>query len=106
MATKSSTTGINTEGIGKIKSAIDAYRKAVSKKCDVSAKASLITSAVKGTTSEQTLKQMALAIDTKMKEYIRQLDQYDQLLDSMKTLYTANDESNTSFSEVTKNLNV
>ena len=104
MATTASTTGINTGGINKVKSALDDYRKAVQKKCDISATAKQVANAIKGTTSEATLKQMALTIDTRMKQYINQLGQYDQLLDQMASSYNKNDEGNTTFVEVTKNL--
>lgn len=105
MATTASTTGINTAGLSKIKVALEAYRNAVSRKCNVSATTAQVQAAVKGTSSEATLRQMALAIDTKMKQYISQLNQYDKLLDSMKSAYSTNDQSNSSFSEVTKKLN-
>ena len=105
MATTASTTGINTAGLSKIKSALNAYRNSVSRTCNVSATAAQVQAAVKGTSSERTLKQMAAAIDAKMRQYISQLNQYDRLLDTMKGAYTTNDSANTSFSEISKKLN-
>ena len=104
MATTASTTGINTAGMSKVKVALESYRNAVAKKCDVSATTAQVQAAVKGTSSEASLRTMAVAIDTKMKAYIAQLNQYDKLLDTMKNSYTTNDTNNTTFSEVTKKL--
>ena len=42
MATTSSTSGINVNGISKIKSALDSYKSGVKKHCDLAAKKSLI----------------------------------------------------------------
>ena len=104
MATTASTTGINTSGLSKVKTALGAYRQAVSKKCDISASTKQVTAAIKGTSSEATLRQMALTIDTKMKQYIAHLGQYDQLLNQMASSYNRNDQTNTSFTSVTKSL--
>ena len=104
MATTANTTGITLSGIGKVKSALDNYRAAVIKKCNVSATAAQVQAAIKGSTSENTLKAMANAIDTKMKDYIRQLNQYDNLLDEMKSSYVSNDQNNSSFTDVSKKI--
>ncbi len=105
MATTANTTGIQVKGIPNIKISIDNYRKAVKKKCDISAKASLISNAIQGDASEASLKALAAAIDAKMKAHIKQLDQYDQMLDTMKGNYSSNDTNNDAFNSVAKKIN-
>ena len=104
MATTSSTTGINVNGISKIKSALDSYKSNVKKHCDLAAKKSIIEAAIKGTSSEATLKTMYNQIDANMKKYLTQLNQYTTILDTLKTKYASNDKGNTSFSDITAQL--
>ena len=105
MATTANVTGIQVKGIPNIKIAIDNYRKAVKKKCDISAKASVVSNAIQGEASEASLKALAAAIDAKMQQLIKQIDQYDELLDSMKGNYASNDANNDSFNSVAKKIN-
>lgn len=104
MATTSSTSGINVNGISKIKSALDSYKSGVKKHCDLAAKKSLIESAIKGTTSEASLKTMYNQIEANMKKYLTQLNQYSAILDTLKSKYSSNDKGNTTFADVTTQL--
>lgn len=112
MATTTSTTsstakttqtyGINVNKISKISTALDNYKAAVKKKCNMAASKAQIEKAIKGTASETSLTKMYNTIDVKMKSYLDLLDQYTKILATMKTSYQKNDTNNTTFSDITK----
>jgi len=104
MATTANTTGINVTGIQKIKEALTLYRKTVAEKCNIQASAKILDNAIRGEVSQKSLETMAAAIDTKMKSYINQLDQYDELLNQIQTSYAKNDAENQTFDAFTKQL--
>jgi hypothetical protein len=102
MATTSTTKGINVSGIEKIKIALNDYKKKVESSYELKAKQSIIQSAIKGTESEASLIAMYTQIDLQMENYLKQLDQYNQILDTMKDSYAKNDAGNTSFTDILK----
>ena len=92
-----SATGININGISAILSAITTYKNKVAKACDISAKKSLIESAIKGSSSEAKLKQFTTSIQTAMTSHLKKMNDYEKILNDVKASYKKNDTSNASF---------
>ena len=89
--------GININGISSILTAISNYKTKVQKACDISAKKSLIESAIKGSSSEAKLKQFTTSIQTSMVNHIKQMNDYEKILNDVKASYKQNDANNASF---------
>ncbi len=92
-----SASGININGISSILSAITTYKNKVAKACDISAKKSLIESAIKGSSSEAKLKQFTTSIQTAMASHLKDMNDYEKILNDVKASYKKNDTSNASF---------
>ena len=102
MATTSSstTTGINISGISSITAALSTYKSKVVKACDISAKKSVIESAIKGTSSEANLKTFINKIETQLASHVKNVTNYEKTLNTVKSSYKTNDANNASFKAV------
>ena len=101
---KSTTVGLNVKGIDKMVDSINKYQSSIKKHCDLSAKNSLIHSAIQGTKSEATLKTMLNEINTKLENYISELNQYETILNGLKAEYVKNDSGNATFTTISNKL--
>lgn len=98
MATSTSTVGINVNGIPKIKSEINTYKKkvlAVSAK--LGAKKAVIHKAIQGDASVNSLIKAINSYEAYIKGLLNDLDTYSKYLDQLATAYKKQDSSNTSF---------
>ncbi len=98
MATTTTTTGINVNGIVKIKAAINNYQKKINiVASQIGAKKALIHQAIQGDNSVKNLELELNRIETKIKELVKELDNVATNLDTIKSAYQKNDSGNTSF---------
>lgn len=92
------TVGISISGIDKISAAIDGYKANLTKKAiAVAASSANVQKAVKGTNSEKNIASMNKLINTNMKAMLDNLDQYKEMLSTLKSKYKTNDEKNNTF---------
>lgn len=99
-----STTGLDTTKITKMQNALTNYQNAVKKSIDFAASRANINKAIKGTASENALMKLNKAIDAKLESYVAQLNQYATVLSNLKAIYSKNDTGNTTFADMTKNI--
>ena len=88
------TGGINIAGIPVIEQDLTNYINGVINKCDLAAPVSLIQRALKGSSSEEQLVAMYENIENTMESYVRQLSQYNTVLDNMRQTYETQDKNN------------
>ncbi len=100
----STATGLDTTKITKMQNALTTYQNAVKKSIDFAASRANINKAIKGTASENSLMKLNKAIDTKLESYMVQLNQYATILTNLKATYSKNDTGNTTFADMTKNI--
>lgn len=94
------TTGINTNKIEAMKTAIDDWAKAVeAAKITVSAKN--VTKAIKGSSQEAAVKKLCQACDSYSNTLTNKLREYKTRLDEVKVAYEKNDADSTAISSVT-----
>ena len=105
MATTGSTVGINTAKISSMKKALNDYIAAVNKNVEIAASRANIQKAIKGSSTENSLMELNKKIDAEFAEVTSKLNQFSSILDEMKTEYSKNDTSNTTFAEVANKVN-
>ena len=97
-------TGINTNKIATIQTAITDWKKAIDA-ANISLASKNINAALKGSTQQNEIKKLAQAVDSYTKTLTTVLTEYNTALDSVKTAYVKNDTSSTSISSVTASIN-
>lgn len=107
MATTASTTttGISESGITKIKDSINEYVTEIQKTALIGENNANIESAIKGSSSEASLRQMNKDISADLARLVSSLKEYNVILDNILASYKSNDTNNATFSDVSKGLN-
>lgn len=103
--TSSTTTGISANGIAKVKSAINNYVEHVQKGISIAASTANIEKAIKGSSSEASLRQMNKDITVTLGNLLNNIKLYNNQLDTILANYKSNDASNATFTNVSKGLN-
>lgn len=96
--------GINTSKISAMKAEIDAYKTYVKKQTDISATKAEIRKAIKGSNSEATLIKLSNQLESTLESYLSNLDQFKTQLDTLASTYKKSDSSNSTYADVTKQL--
>lgn len=96
--------GLDTTKITKMQNALTNYQNTVKKSINFSVSRANINKAIKGTASENSLIKLNQAIDKKLESYMDQLNQYATILSELKSTYAKNDAGNTTFANMTKNI--
>ena len=95
-------TGINKAGIDKIKNAIDAYVKDIEAARSVAANQTNIEQAIKGASTEASLRQMNKSITASLSSLLARLNRFKTTLDNVYASYQKQDASNTAFTDAAK----
>lgn len=106
MATTSSTTkGISAAGVTKIKNSLNSYVEGVQRAISISATTAQMEQAIKGSSSEATLRQMNRDITTELGRLFNVLKGYNTTLDNILASYKSSDTSNATFANVSRSVN-
>lgn len=103
--TSSTTTGINAAGVTKIKNSINQYVENIQKGISVAASTANIEKAIKGSSSEASLRQMNKDLTMTLSNLMNNIKQYNTMLDTILANYKSSDASNATFTNVSKGLN-
>ena len=101
----STTTGISESGVTKIKNSIDSFISGVQKGISVAANTANIEKAIKGASTEASLRQMNKDITAELSKLMNALKDYKTMLDTVLTSYKTNDANNATFTNVSKGIN-
>lgn len=96
------TIGIDISGIAKMQSAITNYKNAMKRDIKIDATSSQINQAIKGKNTQNTLIQLTNQIQSKIKSYLKGLDQFSTQLGQLNSQYSKADKNNEVFSSAVK----
>lgn len=101
----STTTGISASGITKIKNSINLFVAGMQNGISVAANTANIEKAIKGSSSEASLRQMNKDITAELGRLMNALKEYNTTLDNILASYKSNDTNNATFTNVSKGIN-
>ncbi len=95
--------GINEQGAEKIVTAIDNYKKAINTCIRMfGVSTSVLKQGIQGTSAQAQFNALISQIKSKQASHLSILDQYVELLNSVKSSYKKNDEDGTIFKNATE----
>ncbi len=92
--------GINTNNISKMKTAISNFKKTLTLATNINASNGVIQRAVKGTTVDSQIRQWSNNINSKVINMFNELDAFNTALDSVAAAYKKQDTSATAVGDV------
>lgn len=92
--------GINTNNISKMKTAISNFKKTLTLATNINASNGVIQRAVKGTNVEAQIRQLSNNINSKVINMFNELDAFNTALDSVAAAYKKQDTSATAVGDV------
>ncbi len=103
--TSSTTTGISAIGVTKIKNSLNSYVDRLQRAISISANTAQIEQAIKGSSSEASLRQMNRDITTELGRFLNVVKEYNTTLDNILASYKSSDTSNATFANVSRSIN-